>query len=649
MKKTTFLFAFVLLCTLHVNLFAQNIEFKNYDWSDTVTISKIPTSMSKENSVIIFEKKTFEYCFNSQGMLEEYMLIHKKIKVLQEKGIEDNNKLYIGTYSADEVLTFKARVISPDNKKTEMFKGDTKMVNEDGSNYMVLAVEGLTVGCDLEYFYIKQLNPNFFNTFRFQDQKNRLKTEFTMITPKSLTFKTKSYNNLPAIKDTLKDKKRYYTLKLGLIEAMDEEKYAAYGASVMRAEIKLSQNLDVGTAELYTWAGAASQIYKNVHYENTDESKDVKKVLKQFKCTEPECLIREIEAYIKGNFNIQDIDGSNDVASTFKRKYTSTMGMLKLYVRFFEQAGIPFELVVGNDKFNAKFDPSFETWQYLEEYLFYFPKLQKYLTPTNDALRFGFFPGGLMMTDALFIKEVGIGDTKTALGKIQKIGEIPMEKTYNNLDVAMSLDPATLKSKLKATHTTNGFMAADIRMYYFYSTVEDRLKYSESTFKYGIKDAVLSNLEVKGYDIAKGETETDFVLSADVESSELIEKAGGDIIVKIGELIGEQSEMYQDKDRKMDMELENTHSYTRKIVFNIPAGYEVKGMETFNFASEFDNKDGRKSGFVSKARMEGNQVIIDVREYYASIFYPKSLFEVYKKVINSAADFNKLTLILVKK
>ena len=649
MTKTLLSAVLIFVCTISLNLFGQNIEFKNYDWTDTVTSSKIPASMSKENSVIIFEKRTFEYCFNSQGNLEKYMLIHKKIKILQEKGIEDNNKLYVSAYSPDEVLNFKARVISPENKITEMFKGETKMVNEDGSNYMVLAVEGLTLGCDLEYYYIKQINANYFNTFRFQDQKNRLSTEFTFISPKSLTFKTKSYNNLPNLKDTLIDKKRFYTLKLGLIEAMDEEKYAAYDASVMRVELKLSQNLNDGKAELFTWAGAASQIYANIHYENKEESKNVKKVLKQFTCTDNLCLVKEIESYIKSNFNIQETGESDDVASSFKRKYTSTMGILKLYVRFFEQAGIPYELVVGIDKFDSKFDASFETWNYLESYLFYFPKLQKYLSPTADAMRLGFYPGGLMLTDALFIKEVGIGDTKSALGKIQKIAEIPMETTYNNLDIEMNVDVATLKSKLKISHIANGFMAHDIRAYYYYSTEEDRTKYVESTFKYGVKDAVLSNISVKGYDLAKGETETDFVLTADVASSELIEKAGGDIIVKIGELIGEQSEMYQDKDRKMGMELENTHSYSRKIVFNIPAGYEVKGLETFNFSSEFENKDGRKSGFVSKGRIEGTKIIIEVREYYASIFYPKSLFEAYKKVINSAADFNKLTLILVKK
>jgi hypothetical protein len=645
MKKSLVVLALLVTTILH----AQNIEFKNYEWSDTVSISKIPESMKKENSVIIFEKRTYEYAFNSMGMLEEYMLIHKKIKVLQEKGIEDNNKLYVSAYSPDEVLTFKARVISPDNKKTEMFKGDTKMVNEDGSNYMVLAVEGLTVGCDLEYFFIKQINVNSFHTFRFQDQKNRLKTEFTLISPKSLTFKSKSYNGLPAIKDSLVDKKRFYALKLGLIEAMEEEKYSAYDASVMRVEMKISQNLDAGNAELYTWSGAASKIYKNVHEENTEESKDVKKVLKQFKCTDNECLIREIEGYIKTNFNIQETGESEDVAATFKRKYGSSMAIIRLYARFFEQAAIPYELVLGVDKFSARFDPTFETWQYLDEYLFYFPKLQKYLTPTNYSYRLGFYPGGLMLTDALFIKELGIGDTKTALGKIQKIGEIMMDKSYNNLDVSMDLDVKTLKTKIKATHTSNGFMAADVRAYYFYATLEDRLKYSEDVFKYGIKDAVLSNLEVKGYDLSKGETETDFVLSADVESSVLIEKAGGDIIVKMGELIGEQSEMYQDKDRKMDIELENTHSYTRKLVFNVPAGYDVKGVETFNFASEFENKDGRKSGFVSSAKIVDGKVIIDVREYYASLFYPKSLFDPYKKVINSAADFNKLSLILVKK
>ena len=54
-------------------------------------------------------------------------------------------------------------------------------------------------------------------------------------------------------------------------------------------------------------------------------------------------------------------------------------------------------------------------------------------------------------------------------------------------------------------------------------------------------------------------------------------------------------------------------------------------------------------GFVSSYKEEGNKVIIDVVESYAKLYYPISQFEDFKKVINDAADINKVVLVLEEK
>ena len=61
----------------------------------------------------------------------------------------------------------------------------------------------------------------------------------------------------------------------------------------------------------------------------------------------------------------------------------------------------------------------------------------------------------------------------------------------------------------------------------------------------------------------------------DLTANSLVEQAGNDLIVKIGETIGEQSELYQETKRKLPIIVDAVHNYFRKLVFDIPAGYTV--------------------------------------------------------------------------
>jgi hypothetical protein len=51
-------------------------------------------------------------------------------------------------------------------------------------------------------------------------------------------------------------------------------------------------------------------------------------------------------------------------------------------------------------------------------------------------------------------------------------------------------------------------------------------------------------------------------------------------------------------------------------------------------------------GFVSEYALRGSKLSVSVHEYYAKTSYPLQQFEDFRKVINAAADFNKLTLVL---
>jgi hypothetical protein len=56
----------------------------------------------------------------------------------------------------------------------------------------------------------------------------------------------------------------------------------------------------------------------------------------------------------------------------------------------------------------------------------------------------------------------------------------------------------------------------------------------------------------------------------------------------------------------------------------------------------------RITTFTSKYNLTPTSCVIDINEYYKKITTSKKDFESYRKVVNAAADFNKLILVLQK-
>jgi hypothetical protein len=74
----------------------------------------------------------------------------------------------------------------------------------------------------------------------------------------------------------------------------------------------------------------------------------------------------------------------------------------------------------------------------------------------------------------------------------------------------------------------------------------------------------------------------------------------------------------------------------------------VGNLKDLAFNHDYKDNNVTTMGFVTSYEQKGNIVTIVVREEYRNINYPISQYEQFKKVINAAADFNKVVLILEK-
>jgi hypothetical protein len=106
--------------------------------------------------------------------------------------------------------------------------------------------------------------------------------------------------------------------------------------------------------------------------------------------------------------------------------------------------------------------------------------------------------------------------------------------------------------------------------------------------------------------------------------------------------------MYQKEERKQDMESDFSRDYHRVLTLKIPAGFKITNLNVLNMDIFMLENGSRTTAFTSKYTLEGNILKINVDEYYKKITFPVAQFESYRKVVNAAADFNKITLYLEK-
>jgi len=319
-----------------------------------------------------------------------------------------------------------------------------------------------------------------------------------------------------------------------------------------------------------------------------------------------------------------------------------------LYGALFKTAEIEHQLVLTTDRSNVKFDPDFQTWNYLVKYIFYFPKIDKYLAPEDPEFRLGMIPARLTHNYGLFIEPVQVGDFETGLGEVKFIPALDYDKNFDNIRVNLEFNPAMDRAKIEITREFGGYPGAFIQPYYRFLPDDKKKQVIEDYIKLSANDAEFSDLEIQNWEGNLSPLKDAFIIKSKIESASIFERAGNRFLLKLGEVIGPQTELYQEKERLLDVENEFNRLYDRNIKVKIPPGYRIKNLEDLKMYVAHE-KDGEPVFlFKSDYQVEGDVVNIQIDEYYKIIDRELEYFEEFRTVINAAADFNKVTLVLEK-
>lgn len=634
-------------------ILAQDYEFKNYLFNDDKI--EIPTQYENESEVILQKDIKVEF-IAIKNSAYQYYLIHEKIWINSDDAIERNNRVYIPFRTDEKLVTNKLRVILKNGKIIELNNKDIKeeIDEEKGLKYNYYAINGLEKGAIIEKVFILEELPELKGkTIDFQSERPILKASFELIFPEHLVFKHKSYNGLPEaiLKEKITEGKNILSFVDSNIDGLsDDEKYSNWEAHIKKFRYKLDANTLTGARNLFNYKEFATNVYENLYLElDKKTTKAIEEFCKSIpKSSNPEDQIWNIENKIKKTIAYNRyFDGNKELNDVLKTKQANELELIRLYLAVFKKFNIETQTVFTSKRFTQIFDKDFETTEHLKDVLFYFPSIKKYIEPNSIEFRLPLFNFNYGNNYGLFIKEKEFGGTKMGIGEIGFIDIPGGEITHDFMEITVDFTKEIENPLIQTIIKYGGYSALN------FQPIKDFVP--DDQYQEIIKD--ISKNYTFETDAKTIKTENDgtenigkkpFILNLTFEGKELTQKAGDNILFKIGETIGKQMEFYQEDKRVLPIEIYYPHYYTRTLKIILPDGYKVKNLDSFNMDYKALLNGEPEAIFKSSYTQTENIVTVTNTESYHIIHYPLSIFESYKAVINAAADFNKITIILSK-
>ena len=628
-----------------------------YHW-DEKRHQRLPISKEEEGlpAVVLKDFTALEYYFDPvRKDIFLYATEHRIVRVNSTDGIEQYNKLAVPLGPGGGAVAIRARTISPRGEVVEVQPESMKeLKGENKGGYRLFALDGVEVGSEVEYYYTRERPGTHFGREILQGGTAEHDVTFELISPQALTFDTRVYNltGVKLEKDTLTAGKQVQRLHLTDLPALRKEAFAQAGAHRARVEYKLAYVANKGEARQFTWADASQFLYNMVYKTDKDDAKAIATVLKAANVPAGAPLPERIaaaEQYVKLNFNL-DPAASGSLPRVVATRNAPEVGFTRLLVGMYRALGIDVELAVTTDRTDEPFDGSFDSWSYLDNFALYFPATKQYLAPGRPDCRLGLVPAEWTANQALLVKTVKLGSTETAVGAVRDLPALPASASTHDMDVQVSFAPDLDKATVQLKQVFGGYQGLGLQNVYARVPADKQPELVRELQKSVVPDAVVGKSEVRNGERGLNSLTKPFTVESTLESTSLLDKAGPRYLFKIGSLIGPQTELYQEQARQFDVENDFNRQYVRRLVIELPAGYAARNLTDLNL----DVKTGPTAAapayyFRSSYEQQGQQLVVNIREGYEQVYWPKKDFEAFRNVVNAAANFNKVVLVLEKK
>ena len=164
--------------------------------------------------------------------------------------------------------------------------------------------------------------------------------------------------------------------------------------------------------------------------------------------------------------------------------------------------------------------------------------------------------------------------------------------------------------------------------------------------------------EIKGYHdraavkvndtkvLSCGEKDKPFTYLVDYQMDGLVKKAGRNLVVSVGQLVGQQVHIEgAERQRNVDIIYPYPRTYSVTVRLTIPNGYTVSPESLQKLNSNVDNS---AISFTSKASVEDGKLLMTFEKVYKQYRVSVSQWSDVLSALDKAYDFNSLQVILKK-
>ena len=636
-----FLFLRFLLIVLSVNSFSQS--YLNINWDDKTGDLKT----SNHDLQGIFSNHYVEY-FNSKFSDEVYIYETHHMKTKINKITDDsNNDIFISKINVSEIVDVKSNIINDDTTATYGFEEMKKMIDKSTSseNYNYYKIPGIKEQDIVEVIYTVKRDFNFNGNKIIEESYPILSSKFILI-ENDFKSNIKIYNSFNSfVEDTLIDGKKSKIINFKNLDATSNEQYSTPVANKIKVSYQCYENReDVSQTEY--WNNLVQNLRELFFPSSINPiAIDLFNEIQKNNISIPEneiSISNKIDEYIKNNFIISDDDDPNlnEISYIFDNKISNDFSIIQVYTNLLKAAKIDYEVAISCNRYFLKFDPELFDPNQLREFVIYLPNSEKYISPNRIEYRVSEAPDDLLGNYGVFIDKnldyyfSEITQSDKNFSEIKKKIEISIPKNLKKL-------------KIKENRSFSGYWAIMNRNYVSLSENEETDFLIDYFTINGLENKKVTNYNIKNFDISNNSYNTPLRINSTITTTELVEEVDGLVYLKVGKVIGLQSNLFDDNKRINEIEINFPNSYEYQIEVEIPKGYRVSDYSELNKAKEFLSVDGSISAkFNSKATLNNNKINIVINEFYKNLRYDKGRYQEFREVINAAAKFYESTVIL---
>ena len=642
MKNIVFI---IILFTYTISSYSQ--YYKNYSWKEEVDTVDVEADHMNESSVGVFEKTIVEFVSGKfSNTILKYETHHYQTKVLNDKGVSKHSNIIIPMNEVINLIDIKVRIIDENGELSEFDNNTISELDdfENSANFKNFHLAGVKTNSTIEVLYTLEKQYNIHGNKILQKSYSIKKSEFLLI-PGPTQGIIKTYSVDSKVRDTIINTYPAKTIKAVDIPAIIDEEYATAIANRQRLSFQCPLPDDNMNQEDY-WENIVSNISpimfpKNIHPKIFEISSELiqKNEINEYN------IANNIDDYVKNNFTISENDNVslNNINYILENKTSNDFSIIQVYTQLLTAAGINYEIVITSNRYYNRFDSEFFDPNMLREFLIYFPKEKKYIAPNRLEYRIGEAPFDLLGNYGIYIDRL----LDFYFSEI-----IQSDKSYSRIkrNIKVEFERKLKKIVIDEYQEYSGHWATNNRSLLSFSDEEGLAGLKDYLTASGIENKKAINYEIINAELFQKNYNTPFIVNSKISTESLTTKIKNGYQVKIGNVIGMQSQLYEDIDRFHPIEITYPNQYDYRIVVKIPKGYIIRGLEGLVFNKSYISLMGNKiCKFESNYEINENELVISIQEYYKTLRYQKNRYNEFRDVINSAADFYNTSIRFIKK